>query len=71
MSFDYERWKSAILASGGDAAGLLEATGLTDADYPEEDILWLWSEIDAERDETEQQRNTKKPTGEPDRPEMD
>ena len=63
MPFDVSRWLAIILASAqGDAsaADLLDAAGLTDPDYIEDDIAFLMRDIEAELGEAER-RDRKTP----------
>ena len=64
MPFDVDRWLAAILASAQETmspADLLEAAGLTDPDYFEDDIAFLMAEIEADLDEAERYDAEKSP----------
>ena len=59
MSFDFEAWKAVVLGSFERVSlnNLLEASGLTDVDYLEEDIEYLMRDIDTELDEIARRLN--------------
>ena len=59
MPFDFRTWKAVVLGSAEKVISLndlLEASGLTDADYLEDDIAFLMRDIEADLNEAERRR---------------